>query len=244
MIQYIRSILFYLCYGGTAAIAGLASLLLWMAPFHFRYNAIINWNHAMLWCARTITGISYTVTGLENIPTDQPYVVLCKHQSTWETVFTQVYFKPTSTILKRSLLFIPFFGWGLALLRPIAINREKPREALRHIHREGVSRLKEGINVLVFPEGTRMKAGGIGNYARGGAGIACSAGVPVLPVAHNAGFFWPAPGVLKRPGTINVVIGKPIPTEGRNSKDITLEVRDWIEGEIEKMPTAGSPAPP
>jgi 1-acyl-sn-glycerol-3-phosphate acyltransferase len=243
MIQYSRSVVFYLLYGGSAAIAGLASLLLWVTPFHFRYRAISQWNRVILWSARTIAGIDYTITGLENIPRDSPYVVLCKHQSTWETIFTQVYFRPTSTILKRSLLRIPFFGWGLALLKPIAIDREKPREALRHIHREGLSRLQEGINVLVFPEGTRVDAGETGSFARGGAGIACSAGVPVLPVAHNAGFFWPVPRLLKTPGTIQVVIGEPIPTVGRNSKEITEEVQRWIEGEIARMPTAGGVTP-
>jgi 1-acyl-sn-glycerol-3-phosphate acyltransferase len=238
MIQSIRSLIFYLFYAGTAAIVGLASLILWIFPFHIRYNAVTQWNNGMLWAAKKIAGINYRVTGLENIPKDQPYVVLCKHQSTWETVFTQVCFKPTSTILKKSLLQIPFFGWGLALLRPIAIDRGNPRQAMRLIHKEGLVRLKDGINVLVFPEGTRTKAGEIGNYARGGAGIACSAGVPILPVAHNAGYFWPAHKILKSPGTIDVVIGEPIPTQDRNSKELSDQVKDWIEGEIAKMPTA------
>lgn len=222
-------------------IAGITSLFLWAFPFHIRYNIVMKWNAVALWFAKHIAGINYEVKGLENIPKDQSYVVLCKHQSTWETVFTQIYFRPVSTILKRSLLRIPFFGWGLALLRPIAIDRNKPREAMRISHKEGVARLKEGINVLVFPEGTRTAAGNVGNYARGGAGIACSAGVPVIPVAHNAGYFWPVPKLLKKPGTICVVIGKPISTEGRNSKELTAEVRDWIEGEIAKMPTANMP---
>lgn len=238
MIQYIRSIVFYLGYAVASAIVGLAALVLWVFPFHIRYNLVILWNHSVLWSAKNIGGINFRVTGLENIPREEPYVVLCKHQSTWETVFTQVYFKPTSTILKKSLLRIPFFGWGLALLRPIAIDRENPRQAMRIIHREGVARLKEGINVVVFPEGTRTRAGEAGNYARGGAGIACSAGAPIVPVAHNAGYFWPASKLLKTPGTIDVVIGKPIPTENRNSKELTAEVKEWIEAEIARMPTA------
>jgi len=238
MIQYIRSIIFYIFYGGTGMIAGTSSIFLWAFPFHIRYNLVMKWNTVALWFAKHIAGIDYTITGLENIPKDTPYVILCKHQSTWETVFTQIYFKPTSTILKKSLLHIPFFGWGLSLLRPIAIDRSKPREAMRIVHKEGVGRLKEGINVLVFPEGTRTKAGLVGNYARGGAGIAAAAGVPILPVAHNAGYFWPVPKILKKPGMIHVVIGKPILTEGRHSKDLTEEAKNWIEGEIAKMPTA------
>lgn len=239
-IQYLRSIIFYFLYAATGIIVGSCSIFLWAFPFHVRYNLVIKWNIVVLWLTRHLLGINFKVSGEKNIPQDQPYVVLCKHQSTWETVFTQMYFKPTSTILKKSLLKIPFFGWGLALLRPIAIDRDKPREAMRLVQKAGVSRLKEGINVLVFPEGTRTAAGKIGNYARSGASIACEAGAPIVPVAHNAGYFWPVPQLLKKPGTVQVVIGKPIQTEGRNSKELTAEVKAWIESEIAKMPTANT----
>lgn len=238
IIQYIRSIVFYMLYAASAMIAGLVSVFLWPTPFLFRYNVVMLWNHFALWIAKHIVGINYHIIGLENIPNDTAYVVLCKHQSTWETIFTQIYFKPLSTVLKKSLLRIPFFGWGLALLRPIAIDRSKPRNAIRLVHREGITRLKENINVLIFPEGTRTKAGNVGNYARSGAEIACAAGVPVLPVAHNAGYFWPVPGLLKRSGCVTVVIGKPVPTDQRNSKELTEEIKTWIENEINKMPTA------
>jgi len=236
--QYLRCILFYALYATSGMLIGLVSILLWPTPFLFRYNIVMLWNHFALFLAKHIAGIDYNISGLENIPKDTPYVVLCKHQSTWETIFTQIYFKPISTVLKKSLLYIPFFGWGLALLRPIAIDRSKPRDAIRLVHREGIARLKENINVLIFPEGTRTKAGSIGNYARSGAEIACAAGVPVLPVAHNAGFFWPVPQWLKNPGCVTVVIGKPVATEGRNSRELTEEIKTWIENEINKMPTA------
>lgn len=238
IIQYIRSIIFYILYAASAIVAGIVSIFLWPSPFLFRYNVVMLWNHFALWIAKYIVGINYNIIGLENIPRGTAYVVLCKHQSTWETIFTQIYFKPISTVLKKSLLQIPFFGWGLALLRPIAIDRSKPRDAIRLVHREGIARLKENINVLIFPEGTRTKAGNIGNYARSGAEIACAAGVPVLPVAHNAGYFWPVPKLLKQSGCITVVIGKPISTNGRNSKELTEEIKLWIENEINKMPRA------
>ena len=237
-MQYLRSIIFYILYGGTGMIAGTVSLFLWPFPFRVRYDIVMQWNTFALWAAKNIAGINYEIHGSENIPTDTNYVVLCKHQSTWETVFTQVYFKPLSTILKKSLLRIPFFGWGLALLKPIAIDRSNPREALKIVHKQGQERIKEGINVLVFPEGTRVAAGSVGNYARSGAGIACSAGVPILPVAHNAGELWPVPKLLKHPGTITVVIGKPIETDGKNSKELTQQVKEWIETEIQNMPPA------
>lgn len=234
--QYFRSIIFYIVYAISGIIAGLVSVFLWPTPFLFRYNIVMLWNHFALWSAKYIAGINYNIIGLENIPKDTSYVVLCKHQSTWETIFTQIYFKPISTILKRELLRIPFFGWGLALLKPVAIDRSKPREAMRKVHKEGVARIKEGINLLVFPEGTRIPAGKIGNYARGGAEIACVTGAPLLPVAHNAGFLWPVPRILKTPGTITVVIGKPVSTIGKSSKELTEEIRDWIEAQIRQMP--------
>jgi len=237
-LQYFRSIAFYIVYGISGMIAGLVSLFLWLTPFLFRYSVVMLWNHFALWAAKYIAGINYNIIGLENIPKGTPYVVLCKHQSAWETIFTQIYFKPISTILKRELLRIPFFGWGLALLKPVAIDRSKPRDAMRKVHTEGVARIKDGINLLVFPEGTRIPAGKVGNYARGGAEIACVTGAPVLPVAHNAGELWPVSKILKTRGTLTVVIGKPIFTTGRNSKEITDQVKNWIESEIQKMPKA------
>jgi 1-acyl-sn-glycerol-3-phosphate acyltransferase len=235
---YIRSIVFYFFYGLSGILAGLVSLFLRPLPFMIRYNIVMYWNAFALFAAKYIAGINYNIIGLENIPKGTPYVVLCKHQSAWETIFTQIYFKPISTILKRELLRIPFFGWGLALLRPVAIDRSKPRDAIRQVHKEGVERIREGISLLVFPEGTRIPAGKIGNYARGGAEIACVTGVPVLPVAHNAGELWPVSKILKMPGTLTVVIGKPIQTTGRNSKELTDEVKNWIENQIKNMPKA------
>lgn len=238
MIQYARSLVFYFFYLTSGIFIGLVSLFLWPLPFMVRYNIVMLWNNFALWIAKYIAGVNYNIVGLENIPHGTPYVVLCKHQSAWETIFTQIYFKPLSTILKRELLRIPFFGWGLALLKPVAIDRSKPRDALRQVHKEGVERIKEGISLLVFPEGTRIPAGKIGNYARGGAEIACVTGVPVLPIAHNAGELWPVSRILKTPGTLTVVIGKPIPSANRNSKELTEEVKAWIENEIKNMPAA------
>ncbi|HEY9035839.1 MAG TPA: lysophospholipid acyltransferase family protein [Pseudomonadales bacterium] len=238
-MKYLRTFLFYVPFLITGMMAGAVSVFLWPAPYLFRYRIIMSWNNFAIWWLKITCNIDYAITGFENIP-PAPYVVLSKHQSTWETLFLQTRLQPISTILKKELLYMPFFGWGLALLKPIAIDRKNPREAIKKIHREGIARIEEGLSVLVFPEGTRTPYGEVGNYARGGAGIACSAGVPIIAVAHNAGSCWSVPGFVKKPGTIHVVISKPFATEGRNSKELTEEVKQWIESEIAKMPAASA----
>lgn len=233
-MQLIRSIIFSVTYFLTGAIAGTVSIILWPLPYRTRYALVMIWNHFVVWSAHAFCGIDYRVIGQRNLDCE-PCVILSKHQSTWETMFLQFYFGPLSTILKRELLRIPFFGWGLALLRPIPIDRGSPIKALKKVKAQGKQRLQEGNNILVYPEGTRITYGEVGNYARSGADIACLAGVPIVPVAHNAGKCWPKKGLLKKPGTITVVIGEPISTENRTSRDIMQEVEQWIEGEISKM---------
>jgi len=163
---------------------------------------------------------------------------MAKHQSTWETMFLQYYFGPVSTILKKELLRIPFFGWGLASLRSIAIDRSSPIQALKDVKNKGLERIKQGNNLLIFPEGTRIPLGTVGNYARSGADIAVTAGVPIIAVAHNAAECWPHKQFLKYPGTITVVLSEPIATEGKDRKALTEDVKTWIESEIAKMPPA------
>ena len=175
------------------------------------------------------------IIGLENIPST-PFVALSNHQSSWETYFLQRTLRPVSTILKKELLKIPLFGWGLAMTKPIAIDRASPRSALRDILSQGKQRLSEGNNVLLYPEGSRMEVGNPGKYGRSGTALAIAAQVPLLPIAHNAGICWPAHRFLKRSGTIQVVIGKPISTDNANSKQLTEQVKLWIESTIDAMP--------
>ena len=229
-----RSILFTIVWLLTGIIAGCVSILAFPLPYLARYRIVMLWNRFVIWWVTLSCGIHFTIIGERNYPSE-PYVVLSNHQSAWETIFLQYYFGPISTILKRELLRIPFFGWGLAMLRPIPIDRGSPINALRKVKALGKSRLASGYNVLVFPEGTRIPFGSIGTYARSGADIACSAEVPIVPVAHNAGKYWPKNGLLKLPGTITVVIGKPIPTVGRSSREVTKEVKNWVESEVAKM---------
>ena len=176
-------------------------------PFKLRFNIVSSVNHLFIGWLRIICGVRYQVVGKENLPQDRPFVLLVNHQSEWETIYLQLLVKPISTVLKKELLRIPFFGWALKITRPIAIDRGSPKQALRQTLEEGIKRLSTGISVLIFPEGTRVSPGEKGKYARGGINIAIKANAPIVPIALNAGEFWPADKFLKFPGTISVVIG-------------------------------------
>ncbi|WP_232522370.1 lysophospholipid acyltransferase family protein [Marinimicrobium alkaliphilum] len=230
---FIRSVLFYLAYYGSGVIYGTFSVIVWglHLPYSVRWRLINPWTHLVMFFLRAICGVRVEIRG-DYHKDAQPFVIMCKHQSTFETLFLQCHFGPVSTILKKELLRIPFFGWGLSALKPIAIDRSNPRQALRDVRKKGVSRLEEGINVMIFPEGTRMRPGEVGNYARSGADIAISAGRPVLPVAHNAGRHWPARNFILQPGTITVIVGEPISCEGKDNKQVTEEAKAWIEAHM------------
>ncbi|UTF59080.1 1-acyl-sn-glycerol-3-phosphate acyltransferase [Gilvimarinus sp. DA14] len=190
----------------------------------------------MLWL-RVTCNIRFKVID-QRSKAEHPVVVMAKHQSTWETMFLQYYMAPISTILKKELMRIPFFGWGLATLKPIAIDRSNRMQALKDVKSKGIERLREGVSVLIFPEGTRMPLGKVGTYYKSGPDIACGAGVPVVPVAHNAAECWPHKHYLKYPGTITVIIGEAINTEGRDRKSLTEEVKIWTEQQIAALPLA------
>jgi 1-acyl-sn-glycerol-3-phosphate acyltransferase len=195
---------------------------------HARYRVISGWSKIMLWCLRRLCGVRWTVEGRENLPR-RPAVIVAKHQSAWETLAFQSIFPPQVHVLKRELLWIPFFGWGLALMSPIAIDRARGTSALRQIARKGKERLAQGFWVVVFPEGTRVAPGERRKYQLGGAWLAAHAQAPIVPVAHNAGRVWPRNSFLKRPGRITVRIGPPIEPAGRDPKAINAEAEAWIE---------------
>lgn len=233
-MQAFRSIIFTIIYNLSGAVAGALSVLIWpILPYAYRWRLVTLWNAFVIWLVGAICGVKFVVHG-QKPAIDGPYVVLAKHQSTWETLFLQRHFGPVSTILKKELLRIPFFGWGLASMRPIAIDRSNPVQALKDVKIKGLERLKQGNNLLIFPEGTRTAVGTVGNYARSGADIAITAQVPVVAVAHDAGKYWPHKQYLKTPGVINVWISEPIKTEGRERKELTEEVKQWIETKLAK----------
>lgn len=220
-VQAIRTFFFYLLLSSSSFFWCIFCVFIApFLPFRARYRLVIQtWCRCATWLAKVVAGIHYEVRGLENIP-QQPCVILAKHQSTWETFFLSALFEPLSQVLKRELLYVPFFGWAMAMLKPIAIDRSNPKAALKQLAKQGDERIKQGAWVLIFPEGTRIPPGQIGKFSRGGAALAVNAGLPVLPIAHNAGEYWPKQGWAKYPGTIQVVIGPVMHAEGEGPRAI------------------------
>lgn len=230
-MNLLRSLLFALLQGGATVVFSLLSLLTFpLAPVP-RNRLLAAWARLVVWLARALLGIRYRVEGLEHLPLG-PSILLAKHQSAWETLAFQVIFPPLCFVLKKELLRIPFFGWGLAMTSPIAIDRNAGREALRQIEEQGRARLAAGLWVVIFPEGTRVKPGERGKYNIGGAWLAAKTGVPVLPIAHNAGRVWPKNALIKRPGEIVVSIGPAIASAGRKAGEINAEAETWIEARM------------
>ena len=233
----LRSTLFALVQGlATIVFSFIALLSFPFSPF-VRYRIITLWNRLVVAAARGLLGIRYEIRGMENLP-DHPVIVMAKHQSAWETIALPILFRPQSMVLKKELLRIPFFGWGLALTSPIAIDRKAGKEALRQIVAQGRRRMEQGFWVTIFPEGTRVKPGESGRYAIGGAWLATHTGTPVLPVAHNAGEVWPRHSFIKHPGTITVSIGPVISSQGKKADALNDEVKAWIESEMKQLPHA------
>jgi len=214
-----------------------STLAIFTFPFSplTRYRLISSYARTMLWLLRVVCGIHHQVSGMENIPS-APCVVLCKHQSAWETLALQVVFPPQAWVLKRELLWLPFFGWGLAMTSPIAINRSDGKGAVKQLLKQGKHRLAQGFFVVIFPEGTRIPFGERGKYKIGGALLAASASVPVVPVAHNAGRLWGRNSFIKRPGLVTMSIGMPIVTQGLKADEINARTEAWIENEIQQLP--------
>ena len=208
----------------------LASWLVLPLPARLRYRIVTSWSHVVIALARTVCGIRHRVKG--SVPQGGPYIVLSKHQSAWETLAFQVLLPPQVLVLKRGLLWIPFFGWGLATLSPITVRRGAPSRTLRRLLEQGRDRLAQGFWIVIFPEGTRVPPGRRMAYQAGGAWLACRTSVPVVPVAHNAGELWPKNSFLKYPGTVTVTIGEPIACEGAKPDALNEQVAGWIEAEM------------
>jgi 1-acyl-sn-glycerol-3-phosphate acyltransferase len=183
--------------------------------------------------ARVLCGLKYTVEGRENLPRDGQQVILMKHSSTWETFGIMVLFPPLVWVMKREILWIPFVGWGCLLARCIAIDRKAGASAVNQVLSQGKHRMEKlGAWILVFPEGTRMAHGETRRYGSSGALLAAQQKCKIVPVAHNSGYFWPRRGLLKKRGTIRVVIGPPIEAAGRDVREVNEEAQRWIEAHI------------
>ena len=223
----LRSFIFYIGYLGSGLLASFLACTL--GPFlslNSRLKFFSLWPRFANWFLYVTCKVKLIVEGEENIPT-QPCVIVSNHQGQWETFSMQYLFHPLCTLLKRELLYIPLWGWAMSLLRPIAINRSKPKQAILQTLDEGSKRLQEGLFVLLFPEGTRVEAGKVGNYARSSFELAKRNNVKVLPICHNSGDCWPAHKFIKQPGTIKLFIGEPI--EVVDSKKSAEEVRAWTK---------------
>lgn len=232
----LRSVLFALFQlAVTPVYAVLVLLSFWLPPLP-RFRFITGWCWLNLVAARCICGIRHRVIGQENIPPPQsPHIVMSKHSSTWETLALNFLFPPLAFVAKKELLSIPFFGWAFALASPITIDRKAGRDAMQQIAEQGRERIASGFWIVVYPEGTRIKAGTSAHYKTGGARLALALGISIVPVAHNAGYLWPKGVLGKRPGTVTVSIGPPIRIEGKDMQRLTSEVESWIENEVARL---------
>jgi len=247
LVQPVRTLVFYLLLAlMTVLWSSFGMLVGLLLPFNLRYRLINQaWAWQAVWLARWVAGVNYELIGRENIP-DQPCVILAKHQSTWETFYFSALFSPLSQVIKRELLRVPFWGWSMALLKPIAINRGNPKAALKQLATQGDERLKAGLWVLIFPEGTRVPYGQMGKFSRGGAALAVNAGLPVLPIAHNAGKCWPRDGWLNHPGTIQTVIGPPMYAEGSGPRAVAAlndRAYEWVRQQQIEIGALAADAP-
>lgn len=228
----IRSIIFQLFLVVTVIPYAIACMLWMPLPLHWRYRLTNGWPLMALWAARFILGIKWQVKGAENL-IDGPAVVLSKHQSAWETIYFQTQLpRDVCYVYKKELHKIPFFGWGLYSLKMIPIDRSKGRDAFEQVLNSGTKRLQEGRWPVMFPEGTRVAPGKTARYKLGGARLAVRAGVPVIPVAHNAGEVWPRNAIVKRPGTVTVSFGPAIYPDNLSAEELNKKVSDWIEAEM------------
>jgi 1-acyl-sn-glycerol-3-phosphate acyltransferase len=229
---FLRSLLFALLMIVATLIWSPLCLLFAPLPYNQRYYCTSRWNVFVIWAAKVICGIRYQVKGYENLP-DTPVVLLSKHQSAWETIF-YLYFmpRPLVYVFKKELTYIPFFGWGIALLRMIPIDRNKGRDAFAQVVEQGRKRLANGQWVIMFPEGTRIPVGQAGKYKHGGTRLAVETDTLVVPIAMNAGECWPKNSFVKKPGMITVSIGQPISPQGLTPAQLTQKVENWIESEM------------
>ncbi len=229
-----RSLVFNFVLLISALLTGTVVALLGIAPYRFRYAFLMSWVDFILGALHRICGLDFEVQGHENISAEN-MVAYIKHQSSWETIAQLKLFPKQSIVLKLSLLFIPAVGWGLFSLRSIAINRSKGQSAVAQVVSKGKKRLADGFWVTIFPEGTRMAPGQTRRYGISGALLAKEAGTSIVPVAHNAGDYWPRRGFRKKPGTIQVRIGLPISTAGKDPREINDEAQAWIETQMREI---------
>jgi 1-acyl-sn-glycerol-3-phosphate acyltransferase len=219
----------------TATVAGLLLFAGMLTTFKIRWKIGYAWCAVIGWMTKVFCGLTFEVEGMEHINPQQPVVLLSNHQSAWETLALRYILPPHSVVIKRELLWFPIWGWSLLTLKSIVINRKNQRAALRILLEKGTRYLNEGLSVLIFPEGTRTAARELRKFNIGGAMLAQKSGFPVIPVAHNAGDYWPRYSFFKYPGVIKVKIGPVIESKGRKAADINAEAEAWVRQAIKEM---------
>jgi len=233
-MQLLGSVVFTFLLLVLTPLWGVGMALCFFLPHRAHFAMARAWARTLLWLLRILCRLDHVVIGAENLPAGA-HVALWKHSSSWETIAQMVLLPPQVWVLKRELMWVPLVGWGLALTRPIAIDRSAGHAAVKHVLEQGKDRIARGYWVSIFPEGTRMAPGTTRKYGVSGALLARAAGCLIVPVAHNAGYFWPRRGLIKRPGTIQVVIGAPIDPKDSEPREINERVQQWVEGQIRAL---------
>jgi 1-acyl-sn-glycerol-3-phosphate acyltransferase len=235
LVLILRSLIFYIgFYSGTTFISAFFILLFLFLSPKGRHIFASTWCGFVLGWLQICCGVKYVVYGLENLPST-PAIIFANHQSSWETILFYKLVFPVSPILKQELTKIPFWGWSMRLLKPIAIDRSNPREASRSVLVQGIDRIQNGSSVIVFPEGSRSNYGVVKRFSRGGAKLAIAASTGIIPIAHNSGYCWPAHQFIKRSGLVTVVIGEKMELGERDASELTADVEDWIRKKVDEL---------
>jgi len=222
----LRSLLYFVGSIISLILISFSGLLLIFASYPTRQKFLSQWAIFCIWWLKITLNIKTNVVGIENI-INPPYIIISNHQSTWETLAFQTIFPAHTWVLKRELLWLPVFGWSLALLNPIIINRGEKINAMKKVIKQGADRLEKGISIVIYPEGTRQPYKKLGVYQNGGSAIAKKTGYSIVPVYHNAGKIWPKGSFIKKPGVITIVIGEAISQSNLKPSEVTENIRQW-----------------
>jgi 1-acyl-sn-glycerol-3-phosphate acyltransferase len=233
-MQLLGSLIFTTYLFVSTGVFSVAVVMSGVFPYPVRHVVASSWARSNLWVLKACCGLDYRVEGAQNIPPGN-HISMWKHSSSWETLSQMVIFPPQAWVLKHELTWIPILGWAIYMMRPIAIDRGSGHVAVNQVLEQGRQRLQAGLWILVFPEGTRMAPGTTRKYGISGALLATQTGKFVVPVAHNAGYYWPRRGLVKKPGTIRVVIGEPIDPRGLEPRELNERIQAWIETTVSAL---------
>jgi 1-acyl-sn-glycerol-3-phosphate acyltransferase len=230
-VQHLRSLIYtVMLFLTTAFFAIVVIVFMWLPPARL-YAVPRTWARLNLWLLKTLCGLDYRIEGAEHLP-DVPFISMWKHSSTWETIAQMLLVPRASWLLKREILWVPVLGWAIARFKPIAIDRKAGGTAVNQVVTQGRERLSEGLGVIIYPEGTRVAPGETRKFGMSGALLASQSGAPLVPIAHDSGYYWRRRGLLKRPGTIRVVIGPPLDPRGLEPREITERAKDWVDSTV------------